>query len=171
MSMKESRRAKRMQRHHARGEDKNASLNMVSLMDIFTILVFFLLVSAASSDILPTPKNIKLPRSTSELMPKENVVIIVGEDKILLQGKQVSDMSSVIDSKKLMVMPLYQGLIRLSKNSDSSKRPGNVASKGVTILGDKEIPYALLKKIMLTCSAAKFVNISFAVSRIVAKNG
>jgi biopolymer transport protein TolR len=169
--MKESRRAKRMQRHHARGADKNASLTMVSLMDIFTILVFFLLVSAASSDILPTPKNIKLPRSTSEIMPKENVVIIVGENQILLQGKKISDMSSVIDSKKLMVMPLYQGLMNISNKDGSPKSTNGVASKGVTILGDKEIPYVILKKIMLTCSAAKFVNISFAVSRAPAKNG
>jgi len=105
--MKESRRAKRMKRHHERGADKNATLNMVSLMDIFTILVFFLLVSAASSDILPTPKNITLPRSTAETMPKENLVIIVGNNKILLQGKKVSDMKSVVGSKKLMIMPLY----------------------------------------------------------------
>ena len=169
--MRESRRAKRMKRHHERGADKNASLNMVSLMDIFTILVFFLLVSAASSDILPTPKNIKLPRSTAETMPKENIVIIVGENKILLQGKKVSDMKSVIDSEKLMVMPLYNELLQLAKSRASSKDIKSITSKGVTILGDKEIPYVLLKKIMLTCSAAKFVDISFAVNRVAPENG
>ena len=169
--MKESRRAKRMKRHHERGADNNATLNMVSLMDIFTILVFFLLVSAASSDILPTPKNIKLPRSTAETMPKENIVIIVGENKILLQGKKVSDMKSVIDSEKLMVMPLYNELLQLAKSRSSSKDIKSITSKGVTILGDKEIPYVLLKKIMLTCSAAKFVDISFAVNRVAPENG
>lgn len=168
--MKESRRTKRMKRHHARGADKNATLNMVSLMDIFTILVFFLLVSAASSDILPTPKNIKLPRSTAETIPRENIVIIVGEGKILLQGKQVSDMKSVVDSKKLMIMPLYNELLKLSDARASSKNKKLISSKGVTILGDKEIPYVLLKKIMLTCSAAKFVNISFAVNRLASAN-
>ena len=169
--MKESRRSKRMKRHHARGADKNASLNMVSLMDIFTILVFFLLVSAASSDILPTPKNIKLPRSTAETLPKENLVIIVGENKILLQGKEISDMKSVVDSKKLMIMPLFNELNNLASTKTSAKDSSSIISKGITILGDKEIPYALLKKIMLTCTAAKFVNISFAVSRVSAKNG
>ncbi|MDH5611426.1 MAG: biopolymer transporter ExbD [Gammaproteobacteria bacterium] len=169
--MKESRRIKRMKRHHARGADKNASLNMVSLMDIFTILVFFLLVSAASTDILPTPKNIRLPRSTADALPKENIVIIVGENKILLQGKEVSDMKSVIDSKNLMIMPLFNELNQLAGSNELEKNKDLITNKGVTILGDKEIPYALLKKIMLTCSAAKFVNISFAVSRIAEKNG
>lgn len=159
-----------MKRHHARGRDKNASLNMVSLMDIFTILVFFLLVSAASSDILPTPKNIKLPRSTAESLPKENLVIIVGENKILLQGKEVSDMKSVAESKNLMIMPLYNELNKLVSSADSEQKKKSMTNKGVTILGDKEIPYALLKKVMLTCSAAKFVNISFAVNRMAAKN-
>jgi biopolymer transport protein ExbD len=140
-------------------------------MDIFTILVFFLLVSAASSDILPTPKNIKLPRSTAETMPKENVVVIVGKNRILLQGKKISDMNSVVDSKKLMIMPLYKELMRLARNDSPTKGRKTVAGKGVTIMGDKEIPYVLLKKIMLTCSAAKFVNISFAVNRVAAKDG
>ncbi|MCW8830046.1 MAG: biopolymer transporter ExbD [Gammaproteobacteria bacterium] len=169
--MKESRRARRMRRHHERGADKNAALNMVSLMDIFTILVFFLLVSAASSDILPTPKNIKLPRSTAEVMPRENLVIIVGENKILLQGKEMSDMKSVIDSNNKIIMPLYDGLIEMVKSKDAAEEKKDMVDQGVTILGDKEIPYAVLKKIMLTCSAAKFVNISFAVNRIPAKNG
>jgi biopolymer transport protein ExbD len=169
--MKESRRAKRMKRHHERSADKNATLNMVSLMDIFTILVFFLLVSAASSDILPTPKNIKLPRSTAETMPRENLVIIVGENKILLQGKKVSDMKTVINSEKLMIMPLYNELQQLAGDRASSRSKEPITSKGVTILGDKEIPYVLLKKIMLTCSAAKFVDISFAVNRVAPDNG
>lgn len=169
--MKESRRARRMRRHHARGADKNATLNMVSLMDIFTILVFFLLVSAASSDILPTPKNIKLPRSSADLMPKENLVIIVGNNKILLQGKEMSDMTSVADSNNKIIMPLYDELVGLAKTSLASSANKDITGQGVTILGDKEIPYALLKKIMLTCSAAKFLNISFAVNRIAVKNG
>jgi len=97
--MKASRRTKRMQRHHDRRSDKNATLNMVSLMDIFTILVLFLLVSAANSDILPTPQNIKLPRSTTEKLPKENLIIMVGNDAILLQGKNISGINSVIKSK------------------------------------------------------------------------
>lgn len=169
--MKESRRAKRMRAHHARSDDKNAYLNMVSLMDIFTILVFFLLVSAASSDILPTPKNIKLPRSTADTLPKDNLVIVVGENKILLQGKMLSDMTSVVESEKLMIMPLYKKLTQLANSDKPAEGQSSIVDKGVTILGDKEIPYAVLKKIMLTCSAAKFVNISFAVSRLAAKNG
>lgn len=168
--MKESRRSKRMKRHHARAKSKNTALNMVSLMDIFTILVFFLLVSAASSDILPTPKNIKLPRSTAEALPKENVVIVVGDGNVLVQGKKVAEVSSLLKTKDLMIMDLFEELKQhYSKLKMTGDDKTDVA--GVTIMGDKEVPYVILKKIMLTCSAANFTDISFAVTRKPQDNG
>ena len=86
--MKESRRSLRMQRHHKRNKQA-ASLNMVSLMDIFTILVFFLLVSATDQEAMPTMKDIKLPEATSEAKPKTNIVILVSNDMISIQGRNV----------------------------------------------------------------------------------
>ena len=165
--MKESSKAKRMQRHHERRNDKSASLNMVSLMDIFTILVFFLLVSAANSDILPTPKNIKLPLSTAEKLPKENIVIIIGNNDILLQGKKIASIDHTIASKNNVILPLMEALKDLvkSKGTDKAKQTVN---KGITIMGDKDVPYILLKKIMITSAAANFSNISLAVNRKVA---
>jgi len=162
--MRESSKAKRMQRHHERRKDQGASLNMVSLMDIFTILVFFLLVSAANSDILPTPKNIKLPLSTAEKLPKENVVIIVGDENILIQGKKVGKISDVLKTKNNIILPLMNQL-KSQLNNKSAKKAKDVMQKGVTIMGDKEVPYLLLKKIMITCAAANFSNISLAVNR------
>jgi len=153
-----------MQRHHERRKDQGASLNMVSLMDIFTILVFFLLVSAANSDILPTPKNIKLPLSTAEKLPKENVVIIVGDENILIQGKDVGKISDVLKTKNNIILPLMNQL-KSQLNNKSTKKAKDVMQKGVTIMGDKDVPYLLLKKIMITCAAANFSNISLAVNR------
>jgi len=162
--MRESSKAKRMQRHHERRKDQGASLNMVSLMDIFTILVFFLLVSAANSDILPTPKNIKLPLSTTEKLPKENIIIIVGDNNILLQGKKVANISSVLKTKNNIIIPLMNQLKGQLKEKSADKVK-SVVQKSVTIMGDKEVPYLLLKKIMITCAAANFSNISLAVNR------
>jgi biopolymer transport protein TolR len=162
--MKDSRRASRMKRHHARHSNRGAILDMVSLMDIFTILVFFLLVSAANSDILPTPKNIKLPRSTTEQIPKENIVIILGDSNILIQGKKIANIQSTIQSDSDIIMPLYNELKRISA-SNKGKTEKATLDAGVTIMGDKEIPYIVLKRIMLTCASANFSNLSLAVSR------
>ncbi len=147
-----------MQQHHARKNDRNASLNMVSLMDIFTILVFFLLVNASNSEVLPSPKNIELPSASSEKFPTQNLVIAVNREVITLQGKPVVKVSDAINPKLKTIQPLYVALKNLAKKS---KRLED--KKGVTIMGDKQIPYALLKKIMLTCAGAEYTKLSFAV--------
>ena len=163
--MSESRRAKRMSRHHARTK-RSASLNMVSLMDIFTILVFFLLVSSSSVQDLPSAKQIKLPESVSDKLPKETVVIIVGEEDIIVQGKRIALVSAVEKADSIVITSLKNELDRLT----SQKRrvvtaDGKPVARKVTIMGDKKIPFALLKKIMLTCTKANYTNISLAVLR------
>jgi len=156
--MKLSRRARRMNQHHARSK-RNAVLNMVSLMDIFTILVFFLLVNATSAEILPSQKDIVLPDSTSEKMPLQNLVIAVDKNYIRLQGKPIISVKEALRTSQT-IKPLFAAL-RASKG----KTKNIVDEKGVTIMGHKQIPYQLLKKIMLTCAGAEYNNISFAVNQ------
>ena len=161
--MKESRRTRRMDRHHSRREDSNASLNMVSLMDIFTILVFFLLVSAGDTEVLPTPKKITLPESTAEKAPKKNVVIMVSDRDIKVLGKKVANVRSVIASRNPIIPGLMSELDRYANKARGNKKAKYDPKKGITIMGDKAIPYKVLKKIMLTCASANFTNISLAV--------
>lgn len=158
--MKLSRRARRMERHHARGKNRTAVLNMVSLMDIFTILVFFLLVNATSAEVLPSPKNIKLPEASAEKIPQRNLVIAVDANYIRLQGEAIVEVKTAMEPGRNTIQPLFNALKLLSVSAK-----GITDRKGVTIMGDQEIPYALLKKIMLTCAGADFTNISFAVNQ------
>ena len=158
--MKLSRRAKRMNVHHARVQKRNAVLNMVSLMDIFTILVFFLLVNATSTEVLPSPKNIVLPEAAAEKLPSRNLVIAVDNRVIRLQGKAIITVKDALKGDKNSILPLFNAL-RLASTTVKSIAD----SKGVTIMGDQEIPYVLLKKIMLTCAGAQYTNISFAVNQ------
>lgn len=164
--MKTSRRSKRMGRHHKRAK-RSAALNMVSLMDIFTILVFFLLVNSSSAvQDLPNAKQVKLPESVAQQLPRENVVIVVSDRDIVVQGRKVADVSEVMATKGNEITSLKKALERvtaqkLGRTADDNKPlPGEV-----TIMGDKQIPFALLKKIMLTCTRANYTNISLAVMR------
>ena len=156
---KNSRRARRMQKHRDRGFRRNAALNMISLMDIFTILVFFLLVNATSSEVLPSPKNIVLPEAAAEKLPTRNLVIAVDDRVIRLQGKAIVSVQDAMRAGT-SIKPLYSALQEAAATvRDITDR------QGVTIMGDQEIPYALLKKIMLTCAGADYNNISFAVTQ------
>ena len=155
-----SRRAKRMESRHARKNKSQGSLNMVSLMDIFTILVFFLLVNATSTEVLPSPKNITLPEAAAEKLPTRNLVIAVDDRVIRLQGKSIVTVKDALEGNSSSIKPLFNAL-RLA----SVKVKDIADKKGVTIMGDQEIPYHLLKKIMLTCAGANYTNISFAVNQ------
>ena len=149
-----------MEARRTRGTKRSAALNMVSLMDIFTILVFFLLVNATSSEVLPSPKNIVLPEAAAEKLPLRNLVIAVDGEVIRLQGEPVASVSDALASSQSSIKPLFDAL-RLA----STTVRDIVDRQGVTIMGDEEIPYVLLKKIMLTCAGAEYTNISFAVNQ------
>ena len=155
-----SRRAKRMAKHRERGSGRTATLNIVSLMDIFTILVFFLLVNATSSEVLPSPKNIVLPEAAADKLPLQNLVIAVDRKVIRLQGKPIVRVSDALKGDSSSIQPLF---VALRQASAAVKDIAD--TKGVTIMGDQEIPYELLKKIMLTCAGAEYTNISFAVNQ------
>jgi len=137
---------------------------MVSLMDIFTILVFFLLVNSSDVETLSSNDSIKLPESISESKPRETLVIAVNAEYILLQGKKVSDVNAVLNSKANVIEGLKQELLKLAKIGKLTSEQSAFVGE-VTIMGDKQIPYKLLKKIMMTCAESDFGNISLAVQQ------
>jgi len=161
--MKMSRRARRMDRHHKRSR-MLAELNMISLMDIFTILVFFLLVNSSDVEILPSVKSVKLPESVAEKSPKRTVVIVVNDRDILVQGRKVASVSEASASGDELIAPLKSEL-DYQAGREAPARKAGAAGHEITIMGDKEIPYRLLKKIMVTCVRASFDNISLAVMK------
>ena len=153
-----SRRARRMERNHKR--NKLGALNLVSLMDIFTILVFFLLVSSSNVQQLPNSKDISLPTSIAEKAPKETLVIAITQDSIIVQGNKVSNIIEVLDDNESLIKSLEKELIFQSSKSLTSSN--NKRGRSVTIMGDENIPYQLLRKILATCRQTNYTHIAFA---------
>lgn len=160
--MIKSRRVIRMERHHERTGYKGA-INLVSLMDIFTILVFFLLVNSSDGEVLPTLKSVKLPQSVSEEKPRETVVVMVTGESILVQGKVVASVEQLLTEQDSNSNQLKQALDDLNSRARTNNEDIDPARREATIMGDREIPYRLLKKVMATCSEAGFGRISLAV--------
>lgn len=160
--MHKSGRANRMDRRHKRGR-MGSALNLVSLMDIFTILVFFLLVNSSDVEVLPNAKEIQLPESIAEEKAKETVVILIGDEDIIVQGTPVARVKEVMNRKGNDIPELRQAL--LSQNDRVLRREAqdDIAGREVTIMGDKDIPYRLLKKVMATCTESDYGQISLAV--------
>ena len=156
--MKMSRRARRMQRNHSRTK-RGGGLNLVALVDIFTIMVFFLVISSAEVEVLPNTKIVKLPESITEKAPRKNVLVMVSDKDIMVEGVKVASVREVMDAKTDVIASLKS---RLDEEGRANRLQGKVDGD-ITIMGDKAIPYRLLRKIMVTCTRANYSNISLAV--------
>jgi biopolymer transport protein ExbD len=150
----------------AERRDRNKTsldMNLVSLIDIFTLLIFFLLSNTAAVEVLPSSKAVRLPESTSETLPKETVVLVVNENDILVQGRKVASVTDVMASDADLIPPLKAELDLQAKVTPIRKEH-EAQNKAITIMGDRGIPYRLLRKVMVTCARANFSEVSFAVT-------
>jgi biopolymer transport protein ExbD len=134
-------------------------------MDVFTILVFFLLVNSGSVEIMESPKNMTLPESRVEMKPRETVVIFVSPDEILVQGRAVATVADILDEEIVTIQPIADELALLQQNVVGINTAVVAESLEVTILADKSVPFAVVRKIMSTCTDEGYENVSLAVTQ------
>jgi biopolymer transport protein ExbD len=146
-----------LQKRAARGERNKQGLdmNLVALIDIFTILLFFLLSSASGIESLPAQKGVKLPTSVVEAEPKPTTIVAISAEQILVDGRVVASVAEVMGADGDLIAGLQAEL--------AATRAQPAASKTLTIMGDKDIPYRLLRKVMVTAAQAEYVDVAFAV--------
>lgn len=158
--MKSTRRMKRMDRSRKK---KMPGLNLTSLMDVFTILVFFLLVNSSNSQVLEPPKKINLPSSVVQTKPKETAVIFVSNDVVTVQGEPVATVADIINSKHDAIVSISDKLKAIKQNVIGVSTKVISESREVTILSDKSVPFKVLRKVMSSCTFAGYEKISLAV--------
>lgn len=157
--MTNTRRLKRM----ARAKRHKPTLNLTSLMDVFTILVFFLLVNQSAVEVIEPPKQIKLPDSVVEAKPRQTVTIMVSADAVLLQGEPVVSVAEVLGTKNENIAALSEKLAQLREHIIGINTATVAKSDEITILSDKTIPFKVLKRLMSTCTNTGYTRISLAV--------
>ena len=137
-------------------------MNLVSLIDVFTILIFFLLFNTGV-EILPSAA-VKLPHSLAEKPPLETVVVILSAEDIVVEGQRIAKVAEVMALPGDLIAPLKAEL-DLQAGRQVLRKENEAQSKALTIMGDKDIPYQLLRKVMFTAARANFSDVSFAVRR------
>ena len=150
-------RAARKARH-----GNQLDMNLVSLIDVFTILIFFLL-SNSGVETLPSA-SVHLPESTAKKDPKETLVVVVNPNEITVEGRKVADVAPLVNAKDDLIPGLKAELDLVSARPVALAKDAANAH-AVTIMGDKDIPYQLLRKVMYTAAVANFTNVSFAVNQ------
>ncbi len=158
--MRNTRRIKRMSRNRVKMVTK---MNLTALMDVFTILVFFLLVNSGSVELVEAPKNVKLPESQVETKPKETVVIFVSPEDVLVQGQIVAFVDDILEGQPGTFDPLTSRLAELKDNIIGTSTLTVAGSLEVTILADKSVPFVVIRRIMTTCTDEGYENVSLAV--------
>jgi biopolymer transport protein ExbD len=141
------------------------TLNIVSLIDIFTVLVFFLLLNSTELELLPESHNLHLPESVAETKPQDTIIVMVSRDEIAVRGKTIARVDAVLRSNNPVIPELKAALDeQLHPTAAVVQQAGEQpTSAAVTVMGDREISYRLLKKILATCADADYGKLSLAV--------
>ena len=138
-------------------------MNLVSLIDVFTILIFFLLSSAGGVETLVSPRAVKLPQARVDQPPKDSVVLVVSGDEVLLEGRRVAQVSQLLADDAPTIPALQAELERLAAQRLAVRAENRSAPQVLTLMADKDLPYRLLRKLMGSCAAAGFGDLQLAV--------
>ena len=169
--MKMSSRAKRMLRRHIKGQKRDPNMNIISLIDIMSVLVLFLLVHSSEVEVLPNPNEIRVPESIAEAQPDPAVVVMVTRHEVLVQGRPVISIEDLKKSTDTVIKSLETALREQQafRVKGVTAKPTDPVDRAVTVLADRDTPYSVLKKVLATCTASEFGKVSFAVTQKEAK--
>jgi len=144
---------------HGRTGGGHGPLALVPMIDMLMILVVYLLVHSADTEILPNTKNISIPHSTAEQKPRPATVVTVTRDMLYVNGDAIVSVAEVGGSDAPVVEALRAALDRQA----APLLAGASEPREVTVMAEKSLPYAVLRKIVASCSAADYVKVSLAV--------
>ena len=165
--MKNTRRLKRMARAKAKS---GTGLNLTSLMDVFTILVLYLLVNQSATEVIEPPKDIKLPDSVVESKPRQTVMMMVSDEYISIQGEPIVATKDVLEGKPGSLQPLHDALSRIKENVIGLNTEAIAKSNEMTIMANRTVPFKVLKLLMSTSTSVGYTKISLAVNQKASQN-
>ena len=144
-----------------------ARLQLTSLIDIFTVLLLFLLKSLVVGGAVVSPfPGVNLPPSSSTASFKESPVVVVAKNQIVVDGEAVCPTEDVVQSQELKVGELEQALAGVRQKTEAlAERAGSSRKfEGKLILqADETIPFHVLQKVMYTSQTVGFYDITLAV--------
>ncbi len=142
-------------------------VNLTSMMDMFTIILVFLLKSYSTEGSLIQPSEfLTLPKSNIEKAPEVALDLVISKEWIMVNHEPIIKTSDVIDQESFIIQPLQKKLDVYSREAKKMEELyGTKFSGKVTIQGDKSIAYKLLVKVMATCGRSSYPNMRLVVYR------
>jgi biopolymer transport protein TolR len=90
-------------------------------------------------------------------------VVMVTPTEILVQGRSIATVADVDRQPELVIPALRAALKQQTDRYLRASAEADVASREITILGDRTVPYRILKKVMASCTDADYGKLSLAV--------
>jgi biopolymer transport protein ExbD len=166
--------------------EMGALLNLTAMVDMFTVLVIFLLQNYnVTGEVLYIPKDVILPKAETIKDLKPAIVVTISPKDILIDRDVVANFDTVKNSNEWMIQPLFQELqkalekyrqdkelgmqnklrsaVRTNKGLDEPDDPNSW--RKVTVQADKGLDFLTIKKVMYTVTEAGAYEINFAVMK------
>lgn len=140
-------------------------LNLTSMMDMFTIILVFLLKTYSTEGMLIQPSEyLTLPSSIIDQSPEVALDLVISKEWIMVNHEPVEKVSNILAQDGLIVKKLQNKLEVYAREAKRMEELyGTKFSGKVAIQGDREISYKLLVKVMATCGKADYPNMRLVV--------
>jgi biopolymer transport protein TolR len=138
----------------------DAELNLIPLIDIMSVMVAFLLIYSTEVEVVQNSKGIEIPQSSAEVKPQQTVVVMITREHVFVQGEPVTTIAEVQSAATPLVEPLREMLERPMLAGGTVEAN---ASREVTVIADKSLPFEVVKRVMATCTSSSYGKISLAV--------
>jgi len=129
---------------------KGASLTLTSLVDVFAILVIFLLSNTSTvAQWIEVGHGIQLPRAKFSDPPPKALTLQVSKEAVFVDDKAIVTLAQV-----------NQGATDALKSflAQQTKKDGYV-----NIIGHEKLPFGSIRRVVAACQDAGFANINLAV--------
>lgn len=168
--------ARRRRKRIRRSGEAEANINITSLMDVLTVLLFFLLktMSQTASEI-NTPKDIRLPAGKSEDVASSAVTVNVSEKELRVNDKLITKLSNKnfyfadFDLDKRTITPLRKVLeTEIEKRNSIYQGVGDISflpEAKVLIQADKSLNFSVIKHVLHTVAIAGYTSYQFVVTK------
>ena len=148
-------------------------IQITSMVDMFVILLVFLLKTYSTSPVNITPKEgMTLPESSSLTEPVDVVKLMVSQEGIFVEDKKVMDLdkgripASVLDANDpSFLRSLFEALDERAKlaKSISAQNDAFEFDGKVLMQADRGLSYEILQKVMYTSMMAGYADVKLAV--------
>jgi biopolymer transport protein ExbD len=113
--------------------------------------------------VLPNPQQISIPEAISDKTPRATVVVMITKDDLLVDGRSVATLAQIEAAPGAVIQPLKAALLSQADTVLAGAAKQDIADREVTILGDRNTPYKVLRKVMATATDAEYGKVSLAV--------